>query len=307
MRAILPLNLAAILATCTAAQEPSPAPRPAPTEQGDAAASRELLAQFASGGVRLDLAARTITIDAVTNHPADPIEYLLVHPRGKLHEALFVSEVKPSLLAAAFLALGCDKGTNARAKPIEPPPTEAEIEKGAPVVDILPPEGNELRISARWRGDDGKEHDLPIEALLLDMTTGKPVEQNAWIFLGGREAPLYRKEPPVFVADYEGNLVSVCYMAPENHLITMRHERGPDDENWWITEESPPPGTKVELRFQRVPPAAAQGAAKKGEAKNDGADHGETKKADDKKADDKKAEAKSAEQEKGAAKGDGKG
>ncbi len=34
-------------------------------------------------------------------------------------------------------------------------------------------------------------------------------------------AKLYKNEPEVFVADFEGNLVSVCYLTPDNHLGTM--------------------------------------------------------------------------------------
>ncbi len=250
-----------LAATACAVRTQDPASTP-PSKPADPAAG-ELLARLAAGGVRVDVAAQTVSIDVVRNEPADPIEYLLIHARGKAHEALFVTEVKPSLLNAAFYALGCENGTNARAKPIEPPPSEEEIARGADLVEIIPPQGMQLWITARWK-DGEAQRELPIEALLLDLTTAAPVEQNVWIFLGGRSAPLYRNEPPVFIADFEGNLVSVCYLAPENHLLTMRHERARDDQNWWMTDACPPPGTAVELRFHRRMPLAPPAADDRG-------------------------------------------
>ena len=68
-------------------------------------------------------------------------------------------------------------------------------------------------------------------------------------------AQLYKGEPEVFIADFEGNLFSICYLTPDNHLATMAHERARDDNNWWITNKLPEPGTEVELVIHRVEPA----------------------------------------------------
>lgn len=246
---------AAVLAVCgSRAQDRKPKKeRPAAAE-----ARAELVRFLAEQGVHVDLDKRTIRIAARAIRPADPLEYLLIHRRGKSHEALLVTEVKPSVLNSAFLLLGYRKGKNARAEEIQPPPTPEQIEAGAPWLRVYPPQGEEVYLVVSWKGPDGEIVRRPAEDLVLDMTTGAPVADLAWIYLGGQMAPLYRGEKPVFVADYEGNLVSTCYMHPANHLITIRHRRGPDDQNWWVTDLAPPPGTEVEVTFFRDPPRPVQ-------------------------------------------------
>src|SRR5262249_13063388 len=126
---------ALVVAAC--AQEPKPQPQP--PVQVSASDTRKLAEamqqQFAAEGIAVDPKARTVTIKAVMNQPPDPIEYLLIHKRGKRHEALFITGSKPSVLNAALLLLGLQPGKNASYKEKNPPPSIEEIEKGAdPVI-----------------------------------------------------------------------------------------------------------------------------------------------------------------------------
>lgn len=247
------LLLATLLGTASA-QVPTTRPiDPQKAEQ----ARRLLLQDLRSRGVELDLERGTVAIPIQINDPPppDPIEYLLVHHRGKKHEAVFVTEVKASLLNGALLLLGFQNGKNARVEAKEPAPTPAEIERGAPIVDVFPPEGMAIHMTAIREVEGGSKREDPIDDYLIDLATGQPVESASWIYLGGRMSPLYRGEPPVFVGDYEGNLVSSCYMSPENHLVTIRHTRGGDDHNWVINPAvCPPPGTKLTLVFHKTQP-----------------------------------------------------
>jgi hypothetical protein len=213
-----------------------------------------LLGTLKKEGVTVDLEARTVAVDAFVNRPGDLLEYVLIHRRGKGHEALLVTEVRPSVLNAGLLALGLTPGKNADFKPRNPLPTPEEAAAGAPTVDVIPPQGTQLWLTVAWSDDAGKRHELPIEDLLIDLHTQRPVVDASFLYLGGRMAPLQRGQPPVFVADYEGNLISCCYLLPENHLVTMRHERAPSDQNWWIDDRCPPPGTAVRVTLHlRMP------------------------------------------------------
>lgn len=217
-------------------------------------ARQAVVDELAKQGVALDFDKKTLTIDVVVNQPADPLEYLLIHPRGKGHEALFVTEVLPSVLNSALLVLGFKEGKNADMKEKNPMPTEAEIEAGAEPYELIHAEGMPLYLTTRWRDGD-QEREVPVADLIVDLTTQKPLRDETWIYLGGRMHALYRGEAPVFVGDYEGNIVSVCYLRPANHLVTMRHERAPDDQNWWKTELCPPVETKMQLIFHVDEPA----------------------------------------------------
>ncbi len=233
---------------------------------------------FEENGIRLDPKAKTITVDAEVGRPDQPLEFLLIHQRGKTHEALFVCKAKASVLNAAFLALGYEKGENARVVDKDPLPTPEEVAKGAPIFDVFPPKGMGVWFTVRWKrvNDEGDEVQMeaPVEDLVLDLVTEKPVVDASFIYLGGNMAPMYRDEPPVFMGDYEGNLISVVYKSPPNHLVTMHHERANDDQIWWQTEMCPPIGTPVEFVIHRSEPKAHQErrarheAAKKAAAKD---------------------------------------
>lgn len=284
----LSLSFLTLLA-CACAQDPVPKveAKPAPIPQQDAdKVLAEVRKQLQQEGITYDEKARTIAVKAVVNQPQDPIEYLLIHRKGKRHEAMFVTKSKPSVLNAALLMLGLKPGKNASYVEKNPPPTLEEVQNGADPIVVTPPQGEPFWLTVRWRlppEGDQKEGTLVehcVEDLLLDRTTGKAAVDCSWIYLGGRMAALYRDEPEVYVADFEGNLVSVCYLQPDNHLGTMAHANARDDQNWWMTTLVPAPETEVEVVFHRTMPplqqerlqrlakaAAAKGA---GEAKSDG-------------------------------------
>ena len=226
-----------------------------PQQQDPAAQGRQLAAdvlkQFRDQGIAIDTEKGTVVIPAIAIEPPDPVEYLLIHRRGKKHEAMFVTESTPSVLNAALLMLGFVPGKNADYREKDPPPTLEEIEQGADPLVITPPSGMEFWITVRWRDEQDRQIERCVEDLVLDLSTGKPVAAASWVFLGGRMARIYKDEPEVFVADFEGNLLSICYLAPDNHLGTMRHERSRDDQNWWISELAPKPTTKVEMVFHK--------------------------------------------------------
>ncbi len=217
---------------------------------------KELLELLTKNGIRVDTKASTVTIESEVGRPADPLEYVLIHRKGKTHEAMLITEVVPSLLNTALLAIGLEPGENARVEEIQPPPTIEEVRAGAPWLNVFPPKGKTMYVTVSWEHDGKKHTDVPVEELLLDATTGLEVKGNRWVFLGGNWAPLLRGEDPVFMGDYQGNIVSSCYMHPPNHLVTIVHERGNDEMNWWLTEKCPPTGTKIRVTFHKdMPPS----------------------------------------------------
>jgi len=62
--------------------------------------------RFAIGQVSIDAKARTASLPAILQMRSGQIEYALVHSLGKVHESLFVTEVKPEHLHIAALLLG---------------------------------------------------------------------------------------------------------------------------------------------------------------------------------------------------------
>ena len=214
----------------------------------------EVLQQFQKEGIVLDSKAQTVSVPAMVNHPQDPIEYLLIHKKGKRHEAVFVTKSKPSVLNAALLMLGMQPGKNASYVEKDPAPTLEEVQKGADPIIVTPPQGMPFWMTVRWKTPEGKQEEYCVEDMVLDLGKQKPLANCAWVYLGGRMAKIYKDDPEVYIADFEGNLISICYLSPDNHLATMVHDNARDDQNWWTTTLLPPPETEVQFVFHRLMP-----------------------------------------------------
>ena len=256
MNLVLPfVSSLALLACCACSQQPSPQPSAKEPAQGPGnELAKELKDLFAKEKIEIDLGKGTVTVPAIVNAPPDPIEYLLIHKKGKKHEAMFFTESKPSVLNSALLMLGLVPGKNASYKEKNPPPSLEEIEKGADPIVITPPEGQQFWMTVAWTDDQGKPVEYCVEDLIGDLSIKASVRDASFVYLGGRMASLYKGEPEVYVADFEGNLVSLCYLTPDNHLGTMKHDRARKDENWWLTDKVPASGKKVRFSFHRQKP-----------------------------------------------------
>ena len=117
----------------------------------------ELVAQFKKEGIKFDAKAQTVTIPAVVNQPQDPVEYLLIHKRGKKHEAVFWTNVKPSVYNGALLMLGLEPGKNAAFVEKDPAPTLEEIQQGADPLIVTPPKGMQFYMTVRWQTPEQKQ------------------------------------------------------------------------------------------------------------------------------------------------------
>ena len=218
---------------------------------------QKMMAALAEGGIRLDLKKKSVSFDAVVHRPDDLLEYIIITRRGKSHEALLITEVRPSLLNTALLALGLKPGENARSEEIDPPPTREEVESGAPMFRVFPPKGPQLWLTASWfegEGEDVRRVEVAIEDLVIDVETTTWVRDNRWVYLGGRMAAPYEGDPEAYMADLQGNLVSMPYMVPANHLIAMDHKRARDERNWWIAKKCPEPGKTLQVTIHTAKP-----------------------------------------------------
>ncbi|MFY9345479.1 MAG: YdjY domain-containing protein [Planctomycetota bacterium] len=246
MIARFPFAMCCVLLACRAQNDPKPVP---PDPQKVLA---EVMQQFQKEGIVLDAKAGTVAIKATVNAPQDPVEYLLIHRRGKRHEAIFVTKSKPSVLNGALLMLGLSPGKNASYVEKKPAPTLEEVQAGADPIIVTPPSGTPLWMTVRWTTPEGKPVEHCIEDMVFDLGKQKAVANCSWVYLGGRMAQIYKNDPEVYVADLEGNLVSICYLSPDNHLGTMVHEQARDDQNWWTTTLVPPAETEVEFVFHKA-------------------------------------------------------
>jgi len=213
-------------------------------------AERLLRESLAAAGLDLDLEQGLLALPARVLVRNDLLEYLLVGPRGATHESLFLTEVRPSILNAALLALGLEPGTNSR------------IEDHDDGAVVLPPAGDGVYLYVAWR--EGEETYLfRVEDLLSNLATGRAMRRHRWVFLGSRFAAPGPEEPEAFVADLEENLVNIAFFFQGNTLLTAALEECVEQTIWaanaWLV---PPRDQEVRLvfareRLQRLPAAWA--------------------------------------------------
>ena len=226
------------------------------TQKETAEDGAELLRQALVGtGIELDPSRGLVSVPAEVLVRNDLLEYLLVGERGAAHESLFLTDVKPSLLNAALLALGVEAGTNARA-----------VESDGEPARIVPPVAGEhsgLFLYVAWR-EAGEIYLFRVEDLLTNLETGRAMRRHAWVFLGSRFAAVREGQPPSFVADLEENLVNITFFYQGNTLLTGALEECVNQYIWapngWLI---PPRGQEVRLLFARrrvtrLPPAWAE-------------------------------------------------
>jgi hypothetical protein len=243
------MPLLGLLLSLLLAQEP-----PQPTGQGDDAG--ELLARsLAEEGVILDLEHGLASIPVSVLVTRDLLEFLLVGAGGAAHESLLATDVRPSVLATALLALGVEPGRNAEWLPRETGAPDEPSGKQAEnaLFDIHPPVGDGFLLYLAWR-EGGETYFFRVEDLLANLDTGRSMRRHRWVYLGSRFARLEREGPEVFVADVEGNLINIAFFYQGNTLLTAALPAAVDQTIWvanaWLL---PARGSRAELVFARRP------------------------------------------------------
>lgn len=235
----------------------------------------ELVASFAEEGVDLDLAGGFVSVEAGVGTREQLLEYLLVGPGGATHESLLYTLVRPSLLNAAFLALGADPGKNANWVELTDEEAAAAIAdepEGTPLpaFRIVPPHGDGFYLHAAWKEGD-EVYFFRVEDLVANLATGRAMRRAPFVFLGSRMAtisgmvhPLHERreddeavpdaDEEIFLADFERNLINLIYFREGNTLLTAVHGDENRQDIWaaniWNVPETDQP---LRLIFSRTP------------------------------------------------------
>jgi len=191
-------------------------------ERGDDAqeeALEQLERAFREQGIQIDISEGACAVPAQVCIREDLLEYLVVGRSGASHEALLSTEVTPSLLNTALVALGVESGENAQWVEVDPPPTPEEAAAGAPTHEVVPPHGDAFFLYVAWR--EGEERFLyRIEDLVGNLETGRSLRRHPFVYLGSR---MVRPDPEgeeVFAADWEGNLIALSFFQQGNTVLT---------------------------------------------------------------------------------------
>lgn len=191
-----------------------------PPATQEVAAAQELEAAFAKEGIVLDLKSKTCALPVEVCVRKDLLEYVLVTQHGAAHESLLATGVKPTLLNAALVTIGAEKGTNVIWTEKVPKPTQEERRNGARAYDVQAPTGVTFYMYVAWR--EGEEtYFFRLEDLITNLERGRSMQRHAWVYLGSRMVRPKPDEPlEVLAAEMEGNLINLSFFRAGNTLFT---------------------------------------------------------------------------------------
>ncbi len=159
-----------------------------------------------------------------------PIEVIATYPfpRGKkAHETVVTIEVRPSDVHKALEGLGLKAG--------KPAKTNDDKQTGAEVRLFV--EVNPGKAARR----------IPVEQLLVDRKTGKPMPKVKWLFTGSAMVKPNPDKPEVYGADESGTLIAIFPVTAET---VFQSSLSLADEKYVKLETNaklPPVGTAVNL------------------------------------------------------------
>lgn len=201
-------------------------PGPRPDGSLAAAPTNALIREVAPGvlevgKVTIRTAARTAEFPGAVNMDRGPVEYLLVHEHGKIHESVFKTAASPFHLHLAALLL--------QPKKTNPPPREAAA--GAD------PGGTPVRIEVHCRTNEVATVKSG-EDFVFNRQTGAAMESGPWTYNGSRTVA------GLLLAERDGSVAAVI-SDPDALLNGLRPGRDRDDI-WLVNTNAVfPAGTPV--------------------------------------------------------------
>ncbi|MEO0652666.1 MAG: YdjY domain-containing protein [Planctomycetota bacterium] len=228
---------------------------------GQEAPEAALRGLFEGAGIRFEPELGRLSIDGAIATRDDLLEFLLVGPNGSGYESLLRTDVDPTLLNTALLALGLEAGRNARWVYADDgaavaPPEGQRADKGGRWLEgrdvrLDAPDGDGLLIYVGW-SKDGEDFFFRIEDLIGNVEALKPLPRQRWTYIGSRFVPDPDSDGELFLAALEQNLVNIAWFPDGNTLLTSSAPVCERQDIWagnpWIV---PDPGTPVRIVFSR--------------------------------------------------------
>ena len=231
-----------VIQTCVAislAQETTPVkPEPPPVTNAAAEAVKPSVTKldetrYQIGGVILDRKNREIRFPAKVNMAEGLIEYMIILQKGKIHEALLITQAVPTDLNLAFVLLRY------------PPSPElfSQINETGHPTGIYPEVPNPVRAAARitmeveW-SENGTTRRVHINEWLRDKAKDAALAPGPWLYTGSSFSE------GKFIPDLSGDIASI-----KLDPYAMINYPGPDSEQgvvWFaFPKRVPPVGTDV--------------------------------------------------------------
>lgn len=208
--------------------------------------------EYSLGDIRFSSATHEVRVPATVNMTEGILEYALVHETGKTHESLLRTTVSPTELNVALLLCHYEPHIKEAAQFLPDPRPETKAKMALP----MEREGaNQVRITARWKDKEGKEHTAKLSDWIRDKKRGAPLELDHWTYTGSFISQTG------YAAEHDGSHIALYFDLVS--LINCPHAGNTDDELWFVeTSTVPPSDTPVTLVFTPVLSPATNSTSK---------------------------------------------
>lgn len=243
---LVPACASLLLAQTPPPAEPQPASEPEKTVEPAKPSVKKLDAtRFQVGDVIFDDKTREIRFPTKVNMNEGLLEYLIVHQKGKVHEALLITDISPTHLNLAFTLLRYPAS-----KELYPLPNET-----GGVSDKFPEVPAELKAAARvtvdveWT-DEGKVRRLPVNEWIQHSVKATSMPAGPWVY-GGSD--FFEGK---FIAETSGDVAAI-FLA-QSALLNYPGDDHDNDDVWLpFPKRVPAEGTNVTViiaPFQNAKP-----------------------------------------------------
>ena len=200
--------------------------------------------RYKLGLLEFDQKTREIRIPAKVNLREGPLEYVLVHESGKVHESLFSTAVRPTELNVVLLLLNWKQSD--KFFDFTEPERGGVLVKGAEN-----PPASLVEVHLAWKDKDGTDQTCRVENWLHQVEKKAKITVEPFIYTGSRIMPDGK-----FLAEETGSILAL-YMDPASMVNNPRD--GNDLDDVWVNDENvPAKDTPVTIIFK---PAAAPATA----------------------------------------------
>lgn len=243
LRAISALLLSSVLAT---AAEPGVEPDAVDQPEDGAAASEEKPAiedlgggKFQVGLVTFDQKSRAISFPAEVNMQDGPLEFVIVHRNGKIHESVLITKTRPFHINLALKLLNYQESKelfpilDEDYRPTGKFPEVPDETKNAARAEIL----------LAWKSEDGEKKEATLNDWVTYTATGKSLEPLPWVYGGSyfHENSFQAEASGDIVALFVSNAALFNWPGKDNNL----------DDVWLpTTKRIPPVGTPVTVTIK---------------------------------------------------------
>jgi hypothetical protein len=202
--------------------------------------------RYKCGSIEFDQKTREIRIPCKLNMREGPLEYVLVHESGKVHESLLSTAARPLELNIVLLLLSWKK-SEAFFDFSEPD------RGGVPVKKAKNPPASQVEVHVAWKDKEGKDQTCRVEQWMHQIEKRAKVTEVPWIYTGSIIMPDGR-----WLAEDTGSIMAL-YVDPGSMFNNPRE--GNDLDDVWIADPGvPEKETPVTVIFK---PVAAPAEEKK--------------------------------------------